>query len=115
MVFLIPSNTYRWSFGGNRLQIKAEYFLLGDLQAALEKVAHIGRDTTGSRKSLQSKQDLLAILLASEQTRVIVWLYPLDADKRTAQHAVNYPKLPADVLLSLITLNILLMTSSVSS
>jgi hypothetical protein len=104
----------RWSYGGNRLQIKAEYFLLGDLQAALEKVAHIGRDTMGSRKSLQSKQDLLAILLASEQTRLIVWLYPLDSDKRTAQHAVNYPKLPTDVSV-LDGWNILLMASSVSS
>jgi phosphatidylinositol 4-kinase A len=92
----------RWSYGGNRLQIKAEYFLLGDLQAALEKVAHIGRDTAGSRKSLQAKQDLLSILLASEQTRLIVWLYPLDSDKRTAEHAVNYPKLPADVIVPLI-------------
>jgi phosphatidylinositol 4-kinase len=90
----------KWSFGGNRLQIKAEYFLLGDLQAALEKVAHIGRDTISSRKSLQSKQDLLSILLASEQTRLIVWLYPLDSDKRAAQHAVHYPKLPTDFLVS---------------
>jgi phosphatidylinositol 4-kinase len=104
----------RWSYGGNRLQIKAEYFLLGDLQAALEKVAHIGRDTSGSRKSLQSKQDLLSILLASEQTRLIVWLYPLDADKRTAQHAVNYPKLPADVIVPLMVKNVLLMVPIVS-
>jgi len=79
------------------LQIKAEYFLLGDLQAALEKVAHIGHETIGSRKSLQSKQDLLSILLANEQTRLIVWLYPLDSDKRSSLHAVNYPKLPTDV------------------
>jgi len=29
-----------------------------------------------------AKQDLLQALLASEQSRLVVWLFPLDANKR---------------------------------
>ncbi|KAK2768778.1 phosphatidylinositol-4- kinase [Arachnomyces sp. PD_36] len=72
----------RWSFGGNRLQIKAEDKILDDVEAALESVSQIGASTAGSRKSLRPKHDLARILLASERSRLKVWLFPLEQEKR---------------------------------
>lgn len=72
----------KWSFGGNRLQIKAETHVLSDIQAYLPMVMNIGTRTEGSLKSLQGKQDLLSLLLANEQTRLMVWLFPLDYEKK---------------------------------
>ncbi|KAI9800626.1 MAG: phosphatidylinositol-4- kinase [Piccolia ochrophora] len=74
------SSPPRWSFGGNRLQIKAETHLLADVEAALQVVAHIG--STGSRRGLRDKEELLLMLLSNEQTRLIVWLFPLDHRQR---------------------------------
>jgi phosphatidylinositol 4-kinase len=76
------ANPPRWSYGGNRLQIKAEKHLLDDVQFALTKVERIGRETTGSRKSLQQKVSLLQVLLSDENTRLTVWLFPLDAERK---------------------------------
>ncbi|KAF2094163.1 hypothetical protein NA57DRAFT_47196, partial [Rhizodiscina lignyota] len=67
-----------WSFGGNRLQIKAETHLLTDVQNALKMVQTVGSRPLGSLPSLQQKQELLSMLLADEQTRLMVWLFPLD-------------------------------------
>ncbi|KAI9674504.1 MAG: phosphatidylinositol-4- kinase [Caeruleum heppii] len=76
----------RWSFGGNRLHIKAETHLLADVEAALRNVAHVGLETPSPNNApnypLEAKQDLLFMLLADEQTRLIVWLFPLDHDQR---------------------------------
>jgi hypothetical protein len=69
---------YRWSFGGNRLQVKAETHLLTDVLNALKVVQPIGARPFGALASLQPKQDLLSTLLADEQTRLLVWLFPLD-------------------------------------
>ena len=87
----------RWSFGGNRLQIKAETHLLADIQLALEKISHIGFDTHSSRKSLNSKQDLLSLLVANEQTRLMVWLFPLDYDKKHHFTSSQHSRPPTDV------------------
>ncbi|KAF2671218.1 phosphatidylinositol 4-kinase-like protein STT4 [Microthyrium microscopicum] len=89
----------QWSFGGNRLQIKAETHLLGDIHTALEKVAYIGAEGFGSRRSLQSKQELLYMLLANEQTRLIVWLHPLDHERKHHLHhfiSNQHSKPPSD-------------------
>lgn len=73
----VRANVLRWSFGGNRLQVKAEVQLLADVALACQSVA-----TTGSKlpslRPLNMKQDLLQILLSSEQSRLLVWLYPLE-------------------------------------
>jgi phosphatidylinositol 4-kinase len=90
----------QWSFGGNRLQIKAETHLLGDLQTALEKVAHIGSESFGSRRSLKPKQDLLSMLLASEQTRLMVWLFPLDYERKHHFTSSHHSKPPTDFALT---------------
>jgi phosphatidylinositol 4-kinase len=76
------TNVTRWSFGGNRLQIKAETHVLADVQSLLQAVTHVGNKAEGPLKSLQGKQELLSLLVASEQTRLMVWLFPLDYERK---------------------------------
>jgi phosphatidylinositol 4-kinase len=72
----------RWSFGGNRLQIKAEDKILSDVTTELRGVAGIAALAQGSYKSLQAKQDLLQILVDNERTRLRVWLFPLEPERK---------------------------------
>lgn len=72
------TDALRWSFGGNRIQVKAETHLLNDVQEALRKVQDLGLRATNSNPSLHQKQDLLNVLLTDEQTRLLVWLFPLN-------------------------------------
>ncbi|GAB1191470.1 hypothetical protein APSETT444_000649 [Aspergillus pseudonomiae] len=72
----------RWSFGGNRLQIKAEDKVLSDVVSALVNVSNVACHTLGSYRSLQAKQDLLHTLLENERSRLKVWLYPLDQERK---------------------------------
>jgi phosphatidylinositol 4-kinase A len=67
----------RWSFGSNRLQIKAETKLLGDVAVALHSIRNIGAVSKGPMKSLFPKEELLNILLESELARLNVWLTPM--------------------------------------
>jgi phosphatidylinositol 4-kinase A len=67
----------RWSFGGNRLQLKAEMRLMADVAAALLNVRPIGLKSVGPLTSLLAKEELLTVLLENEQTRLAVWLNPL--------------------------------------
>lgn len=68
----------RWSFGSNILQIKTEIRLISDVLAALQLTSFIGAHTVGNVKSLQSKEQLLELLLKSEQSRLVVWVNPLN-------------------------------------
>ena len=72
----------RWSFGGNRLQLKAEDKILRDVSAALVDVAAIASQTHGPYKSLQAKQELLQIFIENERSRLKVWLYPLEPERK---------------------------------
>ena len=74
-------NLIRWSYGGNRIQIKAECQLLSDVENSLESVSDIGSSTTTSLQSLAPKQDLLIRLLTHERSRLQVWLFPLGAEQ----------------------------------
>lgn len=67
----------RWSFGGNKLQLKAEVSLIADVLAALQAVSVLGSRPTRSMQALGRKQELLVLLLQSETTRLNVWLAPL--------------------------------------
>lgn len=80
----------RWSFGGNRLQLKAEARLLSDVAAALRNVALGGQKPSQLSRTLQAKETLLQILLESEQTRLLVWLYPLNS-ARESNHLAKPP------------------------
>ncbi|KKK12591.1 hypothetical protein AOCH_004119 [Aspergillus ochraceoroseus] len=72
----------RWTFGGNRLQLKAEDKILSNVVAALANVANIGSNTRWPYTSLQAKEDLLQVLLENERSRLKVWLYPLESDRK---------------------------------
>lgn len=67
----------RWSFGGNRLQLKAETRLLNDVVLAFRSVTMVGPKPTAILKLVQAKEELFHILIESEQTRLNVWLDPL--------------------------------------
>jgi len=77
----LRTDEHRWSFGGNRLQIKAETHVLADVQAQLEAVGKVSTAADIGSK-LKAKQDLLSLLIANEQTRLMVWLFPLDYGKK---------------------------------
>lgn len=53
-----------------------------DVYVALRAVSSTGLTTTGTLRSLGSKQELLLALLDNEQMRLEVWLYPLDHERR---------------------------------
>ncbi|EEP82937.1 hypothetical protein UREG_07802 [Uncinocarpus reesii 1704] len=77
----------RWSFGANRLQIKAEDKILQGIESYLSVNSWIEPRDTTTRKSLKAKQDLVLILVENERSRLKVWLSPLDTEKR--HHPVN--------------------------
>jgi phosphatidylinositol 4-kinase len=86
----------RWTFGGNRLQLKAEITLLEDLKTALYYVRIIGFKRAGTLASLQAKEDLLTLLLENERARLSVWLLPLgDVSNHSSKEPseVNFLKL----------------------
>jgi phosphatidylinositol 4-kinase len=72
----------RWSFGGNRLQIKAETQVLSDVQSYLEALGRVATVADSASRQVKAKQDLLSVLISNEQTRLMVWLFPLDNGKK---------------------------------
>lgn len=70
-----------WSFGGNRLQLKAETRLLADVLAALRMVQMADEKSSPLMKTLHAKECLLQALVESEMVRLTVWLYPLNEPK----------------------------------
>ena len=96
------SHPPRWSFGGNRLQIKAEVRLMADVQSALRVVSSLFAKGVGTLQSLATKQDLLVMLVEDEQMRLVVWLYPLDHEKRHLFSSGHSGKVPTDAMLSLV-------------
>ena len=87
----------RWSFGGNRLQIKAETRLMTEVMNALHSVSTFFARASGCLQSLTAKQDLLFVLLENEQVRLDVWLYPLDHERRHLFQYGNSGKVQSDV------------------
>jgi phosphatidylinositol 4-kinase len=65
----------QWSFGGNRLQLKAETRLLADVSTALRSV-QIAADKPGPLLKT-AKERLLQVLIQNEISRLAVWLYPV--------------------------------------
>lgn len=86
----------RWSFGGNRLQIKAEIRLMADVDAALRAVSYIGSKAEGGLRPLAAKQELLHTLLENEQMRLLVWLYPLDHGARHVLPSLRSGRTPQE-------------------
>lgn len=89
--------SHSWSFGGNRLQIKAETRLMEDVDVALRAVSSTGLATIDTLHSLGSKQELLLALLDHEQMRLEVWLYPLDHERRHLFPSLHFRKPNSEV------------------
>lgn len=68
-----------WSYGGNRLQMKAEIEVMRGVQALLQQTQSTGA-TTANRKDNSSKLQLLQLLIENEIVRLSVWLFPLRPD-----------------------------------
>lgn len=90
----------RWSFGGNRLQIKAEIRVMADVDAALRAISYIGFKAEGDLQPLKAKQELLHTLLENEQIRLLVWLYPLDHGVRHILPSRHLGRTPQEVSLA---------------
>ncbi|EDP48216.1 phosphatidylinositol 4-kinase (STT4), putative [Aspergillus fumigatus A1163] len=79
----------RWSFGGNRLQVKAEDQILDDVSRYLRRLSGVPSHTRDNFKPLQLKYDLLQLLIEHERSRLRVWLYPLEGDRKHFQISGN--------------------------
>lgn len=97
----------RLSFGGNRLQVKAEDKILAVIEDLLQKIPC--PDATTTRKSLRTKQSLLLALVESERFRLRVWLAPLFSDWKSTSQPSNNTRNTQDVryLIPLTILNCL--------
>lgn len=66
-----------WSFGGNRLQMKAEILVMREVLSYLESSRQAIFTSSITRKDVQQKQLLLEALITHEISRLSVWLSPL--------------------------------------
>ena len=55
---------------------------MADVNLALHANAQVASSHNNNLQSLGVKEELLHILLESEQMRLVVWLYPLDHERR---------------------------------
>ncbi|EON96933.1 putative phosphatidylinositol 4-kinase protein [Phaeoacremonium minimum UCRPA7] len=97
------SGAPKWSFGSNNLQLKTEIRLLSDVIAAVKAVSYISAHQVNTLRSLQSKEQLLLLLLENEQQRLTVWVYPLTEPSKiagTAAHpkgGLEFPRIHKEV------------------
>ncbi|KHN95370.1 phosphatidylinositol 3-kinase 3 [Metarhizium album ARSEF 1941] len=68
----------KWSFGSNILQMKTEVRLIADVLAAMKSTSPAGAPVVGNVESLHAKERLLQLLLEHEQSRLAVWINPLN-------------------------------------
>lgn len=87
----------QWSFGGNRVQLKAETRLMADVSVALKNVQMGTQAHTPLLKLIQAKESLLQVLMETEHVRLNVWLYPLGEPRDI--HAPVQLKGPTEVCL----------------
>jgi len=73
------------------VQLKAEVQLINDVEQAINSVNLIGTRPVGSLVSLQAKTELLQLLLQSEKSRLIVWLFPLDYHRHHSYSSSSAP------------------------
>lgn len=55
---------------------------MADVITALQSSTQVGRKTEINLQNLEVREELLRILLENEQMRLVVWLYPLDHERR---------------------------------
>lgn len=68
-----------WSFGGNRLQLRAEVKVMQDVLDMLTITKTVGLSSPVGKRDNEQKLHLLEILIHSEIGRLNVWLFPLRA------------------------------------
>jgi len=73
---------------------------MADVQNALRAVSSMFAQGAGTHQSLGAKQELLQLLLENEQMRLVVWLFPLDHEKRHLFAYGHNSKPPPDATLS---------------
>lgn len=71
--------------------------MLVDVENALKAVSAYFAKSSGTLQSLAAKQELLLLLLESEQSRLFVWLDPLNHERR---YTGNSQRTPVDAILS---------------
>lgn len=70
---------------------------MADVEVALRAVSSLFAKTLVTLQSLATKQELLLLLLEDEQMRLIVWLYPLDHERRHIFSSAQSSRVPSDV------------------
>ena len=70
---------------------------MADVNTALRSVASVFAQPLGTLQSLSAKQELLSSLMENEQMRLVVWLYPLDHERRHLFFSGNSGKTPTEV------------------
>ncbi|KAF3906696.1 hypothetical protein ABW20_dc0110479 [Dactylellina cionopaga] len=83
----------RWSYGGSRMQLKAESAIMKEVAQAIQGLTALGN---ASVKSLEMKQELLLMLLENEQARVTTWITPLDPPRKQQPVPGIVPRLVND-------------------
>lgn len=82
------------------MQIKAEDKILGEVLSTLRSVSDIATAASSALKPLQAKQELTQLLLENERSRLRVWLFPLDSERKYHMPTLG-GKNPAEVRASI--------------
>ncbi|EPS43151.1 hypothetical protein H072_2952 [Dactylellina haptotyla CBS 200.50] len=86
----------RWSYGGSRMQLKAESAIMKEVAQAVQSLTAVGNANV---KGLELKQELLLLLLENEQARVTTWISPLEAPRKQQPVPGIVPRQVSDNLL----------------
>lgn len=78
-----------WSFGGNRVQVKAEVVVLQDVLSMLTGTRAVGTTGPSGKNTNDQKLSLLEALLHSEIGRLNVWLHPLGSTGHDGSPSAN--------------------------
>ena len=70
---------------------------MADIEAALQSIASFCDRSQRSLRSLSMKQELLVVLLENEQNRLLVWLHPLDHERRRLLPTLHSRQGPPEV------------------
>jgi hypothetical protein len=95
------------------LQVKAEDQILDDVSRALGRLSTVPPQTRGNFKPLQHKYDLLQLLIEHERSRLRVWLFPLEGDRKHFQVSGN--RNSAEVRQSIVLYVLVARSSSTST
>lgn len=92
----------RWSFGGNKLQLKADIKVLAEVAGTVETMISSCPPATSSRRALLPRFELLSALVQDEIHRLAVWLSPLESGMFHGLHGHHDTKISENVVLTLL-------------